>query len=984
MADTQVKLRQLKQDGATSGQAIVWTGSNWQPQGVGTVTSIGITPPSAGITVSGSPVTTSGNITLSLADDLSALEDLTSTGMAVRTGTSTWTTRIIALASGHEHSLSEISIDNPNGVSGNPTLNIFPGNHVTWKRAVRVATTGNITRSGTQTIDGVSLSVGDRVLVKDQSVPSENGIYQVQSGTWLRANDAGISARLEGGLIVYVREGTVNKGKYFILTTTAPITVSVTPLNFVEASFGNGIYSGNGTIPDNTNATLATSGTFRVRYSDAANAISVSEAGGKAVEISAGQGRVIVDNTKARVQNNAGTFYYEATSSDAKLQGYTDITNFGGTFLTVNISSDQNNFNPTEFTTSAYIRLNVTANCNISGITAPSVTGKVLYLHNVGTHSATLLDDSTLSTAANRFSLTGNIQLGPKEGILLFYDDTTSRWRGLNLRLGGIYSGSGSIPASTSATVTSNSTFEFRWSNSNPAFRIEDDVPRVYMKDRTGSAEVVVDNGTVNIQNSDATQRLNISTANGSSFTGRVQLSSTAFKKLALSISTSQHNYNPTGLSGHSFLDIDPTAASLQITGIEAQPEGTVLIIRNTGGNDLTLVNESTSSATNNRFSINANLVLQPNQSIAFIYVNSRWRYLITPTSGSGDGNGIYSGSGTVSGNTIATLSPGASLKFSDGTHNLVEISRANNRVILFTDAGGGNDASVNVIDGDVTMATNGNGSVQLQAVSPSDSSVISVAPTVITVTNKIVLPNTSFSFVTSNISSDTDDLSNTNGSKASYFRIVPSASVKVTGLNAANGNGRVMWITNATTGGHSLTLSAEDTASTANNRFGFDQDVVLDPGESVGLFYSDSRWRLPHQPMRLSRNPASGKYSGMTTRFVAQQAQNIGDIVRINSSGNATIAQANNFDNATVVAMATSSIAASATGVYLLRGFITNSSWSWTVGAPIYLSTTGTTNNTLTQTRPNSSGNIVVPIGYAVSATTIYFNPSMTLVEVA
>jgi len=57
----------------------------------GTVSSVGITPPSAGITVSGSPITTSGSITLALANDLAALENLSGTGYANRTGTSTWT-----------------------------------------------------------------------------------------------------------------------------------------------------------------------------------------------------------------------------------------------------------------------------------------------------------------------------------------------------------------------------------------------------------------------------------------------------------------------------------------------------------------------------------------------------------------------------------------------------------------------------------------------------------------------------------------------------------------------------------------------------------------------------------------------------------------------------------------------------------------------------------------------------------------------------
>jgi len=58
----------------------------------GTVTSVGITQPAAGITQSGSPVTTSGNITLALANDLAAVEAISTTGYVKRTGAETWST----------------------------------------------------------------------------------------------------------------------------------------------------------------------------------------------------------------------------------------------------------------------------------------------------------------------------------------------------------------------------------------------------------------------------------------------------------------------------------------------------------------------------------------------------------------------------------------------------------------------------------------------------------------------------------------------------------------------------------------------------------------------------------------------------------------------------------------------------------------------------------------------------------------------------
>lgn len=86
--------------------------------GSGTVTSVNITAPAAGITASGGPITTSGSITLSLADDLAAVEALSGTGISTRTAANTWATRSIA------GTTNRITITNGNGVSGNPTVDI--------------------------------------------------------------------------------------------------------------------------------------------------------------------------------------------------------------------------------------------------------------------------------------------------------------------------------------------------------------------------------------------------------------------------------------------------------------------------------------------------------------------------------------------------------------------------------------------------------------------------------------------------------------------------------------------------------------------------------------------------------------------------------------------------------------------------------------------------------------------------------------------
>jgi hypothetical protein len=92
--------------------------------------------------------------------------------------------------------------------------------------SVRVATTASIALSGEQTIDGVAVIAGDRVLVKDQSTPSANGVYAAASGAWNRAADFDQDAEVVSGSYVYVESGSQAGG--WSLTTPDPITVGVT------------------------------------------------------------------------------------------------------------------------------------------------------------------------------------------------------------------------------------------------------------------------------------------------------------------------------------------------------------------------------------------------------------------------------------------------------------------------------------------------------------------------------------------------------------------------------------------------------------------------------------------------------------------------------------------------------------------------------------------------------------------------------------
>ncbi|WP_156152974.1 gp53-like domain-containing protein [Aeromonas sp. L_1B5_3] len=102
------------------------------------------------------------------------------------------------------------------------------------KQSVRAATTANITLSGVQTVDGVVLTVGDRVLVKDQTAAAQNGIYLAAAQGWVRATDADNGTKLSGGARVAVEEGVINSGKIWFLANSGTVNVGSTALVFAD------------------------------------------------------------------------------------------------------------------------------------------------------------------------------------------------------------------------------------------------------------------------------------------------------------------------------------------------------------------------------------------------------------------------------------------------------------------------------------------------------------------------------------------------------------------------------------------------------------------------------------------------------------------------------------------------------------------------------------------------------------------------------
>lgn len=183
------------------------------------------------------------------------------------------------------------------------------------KDSVKVASTANITIASAlinnSTIDGVTVSTGDRVLLKNQTDASQNGIYVVVgSGAASRSDDANSNADVTSGLFVFVEQGTANGDNGYVLTTNS-VNLGTTDLTFTQFSGAGAVEAGTG---------LSRSGTTISANVD-----------DKSVEISG-------DNI--RIKNITGTAVGDLLIGVASNGGYTSLAkpSAAGAILNMNTS----------------------------------------------------------------------------------------------------------------------------------------------------------------------------------------------------------------------------------------------------------------------------------------------------------------------------------------------------------------------------------------------------------------------------------------------------------------------------------------------------------------------------------------------------------------------------------------------------------------------------------------------------------------------
>jgi hypothetical protein len=185
------------------------------------------------------------------------------------------------------------------------------------------------------------------------------------------------------------------------------------------------------------------------------------------------------------------------------------------------------------------------------------------------------------------------------------------------------------------------------------------------------------------------------------------------------------------------------------------------------------------------------------------------------------------------------------------------------------------------------------------------------------------------------------------------------------------------------------LTSDGTTNAAVAEQNLTFDGTLLFVTGSvivsntitssSTGFFRANGEWYLEGNPITLLTS--SGQHYGEIVTFGGSGASTQFSTYYWSSGGAWTLTDANAASSSKgLLAMATDTTFDRG---MMLRGYIYNSAWNWTVGGTLYLSATGGAGN-ITQTQPTGTADIVRVVGYAISADLIYFNPSQDWIELA
>ena len=264
-------------------------------------------------------------------------------------------------------------------VSGNDVVNKtyldFFAAGISWKQPVNCGTTANITLSGLQTIDGVTVVAGDRVLVKSQTAPAQNGIYLASATAWSRAPDADTWDELISA-ICFVESGSTLAGSAWYCTIQPGGTLGVTAVTWSNFSVAATYTAGTGLTLTDYVFSITNTGVTAAAYGSASKTLTATvNAQGQLTVLA--ETNIAIANTQV---SGLGTMSTQDASNVAITGGSINGTTIGGS------------------TAAAVTGTTITANTQFTGA-GTGLTGTATSL-SIGGNAATATSATTATNLA--------------------------------------------------------------------------------------------------------------------------------------------------------------------------------------------------------------------------------------------------------------------------------------------------------------------------------------------------------------------------------------------------------------------------------------------------------------------------------------------------------------------------------------------------------------------------------------------------------
>jgi hypothetical protein len=414
-------------------------------------------------------------------------------------------------------------------------------------------------------------------------------------------------------------------------------------MNVGGGSDGNGIYSGDGTVPSGTNATLISNGSLTFDYSNAQPAISLNDISGTTT-VSSRNGLYGIQATNSAISASGGGSSILVSGISTKLTSpYTEVNggsnggrlrftepSFGANYTQFEAGSQSTDISYVWPTTAGspgqYLQYGSSG--QLGWVTDPdeSVTNEGQLSVGAGGGNSSTINSNTSGSSSITIAGGSNVTVTESGSTITI----AASGGGGSPDGNGIYSGSDTIPPFTTALV--DNFFSFNYDNATESVVIDDLDGTVRLYDKTGVSNVIINGDSIGIESpktiirGDTLDVSNVTTLIGFP-SGGGGGSPTVITPV--NITVNQNNYNPTGWATATIIRISGDSLIRGFTGFESSgiADGAIKKLINVGSYPMYIAGQHPSSTDTNRVYIGCDYIMHPKSNTEIMYdsILNRW-----------------------------------------------------------------------------------------------------------------------------------------------------------------------------------------------------------------------------------------------------------------------------------------------------------------------------------------------------------------------